>query len=104
MNTWLIFLEYAKQHPHAIPKKMKQRAAVYHKFIDSCKCGAKHEVCNILGVTKVTSGSHKINDDPEILKAKIRAYESIVKDKDEYIEALESYIKKHNKLKRTSSV
>lgn len=104
-NKWLLFLEYAKEHPQTVPKSQKLRSEMYHKFIDHCKCNSKPEVCRRMGITSLKSTKTKSYDpdnDPVMLRAKIKAYEEIVDNKDKYIEELEAFLHKSNKTRKTA--
>lgn len=99
-NKWTIFLEYAKQNPQTIPKDPKKRAELYHRFLDTCKCNAEHEVCKVLGISSLKQMQRfKMSDDPVILKNKVAVFEEMVadlqnqlEDKDVYIAELEAFL------------
>lgn len=100
MNRWLLFIKYAKDNPTIIPKNTKERAKLYHDFIDSCKCGSStnNKICDVVMIKKIKQNKvYSASKDPLMLEAKIKAYENIVDDKDKEMEELYLYIKELEK-------
>jgi hypothetical protein len=99
MSTWTLFLEYAKHNPHKIPKDTKERAKIYRQFVDHCKCNDKHELCWKMGITAVkkSKGSYDPDNDPIVLRAKVRALEELISVREEYIAELEKFLKKRSR-------
>lgn len=83
-SAWDLFLSYAKAHPHEVPKDMKQRAKLYNTLMAKCKCGMADPLCSRIGISAVVHVPRKINtaNDPDMLKAKVRALEEIVREQD----------------------
>lgn len=91
MDSWKLFLSYAKSDPINIPKSIKERSKIYRNYKELCHCGKKTPMCATLNIKNVC-GQHKsaydINKDAYMLQAKIKAYEDILADKDKEIESL----------------
>lgn len=97
MNSWLLFLQYAKTHD--LPKSKKELSKIYQDLKNSCFCGDKNKMCSFLGfLPKVKN--HDIKD--AILEGKVKALEEKSKHDDEYISLLES--KLHKVSKKVNSV
>lgn len=90
MNSWQIFLEYAKSHPHLIPKNTKQREKTYHQIKNECFCGKENKLCTPLKFEKKIENK---NSDNILLKAKIKALEEKSLEDDKYIHELEKQLK-----------
>lgn len=102
-NKWLLFLEYAKDHPDQVPRDNKKRAELYRHFLEACRCNAKSLVCARLGIKQLkNSKSYNPENDPLVLKARIQAYEEILADKDKYVQELETFIKRRSRSRATA--
>lgn len=89
MNSWHVFLEYAKSHPSEVPKTQKERAKLYQNVKQSCFCGQKDKLCVPLGFsTKLKNNDIK----HALLQAKLQTYEDIIEDNKQYIAKLEKLI------------
>lgn len=91
MNPWHMFLEYAQSHPE-VPKDSKLRSKLYQNLKQSCFCGHKEKLCGPLGFASKVKLQNNISQ--ALLDAKLKAYEELLKDKDEYISHLEKMLKK----------
>ena len=101
MNSWSIFLSFAKNNPTEIPKSIQSRSKIYKNYKELCMCGSDQKICSTLKLEskckqpkKVSYNPHK---DPVMLQAKIKAYEDILADKDEQIKHFEKYFSKSKK-------
>lgn len=45
MNSWQVFLEYAKSYPGEVPRSMKERSKLYNSIKYSCVCGKANKLC-----------------------------------------------------------
>lgn len=89
MNTWFNFLVYMRENPHISDRSMKSRSELYNKYKTSCLCGARDPICKKLGFKPIcVKSAYNPHKDPDMLQAKIKAYEDIVKQKDIEIKRL----------------
>lgn len=96
MSSWTAFLAYAKGEK-SIPRSVQGRSAVYQQHKEACACGRGGKMCGTLAMKQLCKASPKKydpNSDPLMLRAKIKAYEDILKEKDELIEHYEKMLAK----------
>lgn len=103
-NNWVAFVKYAKEHPHLYPRSHKARSELYKSIVNTCKCGSRDKICEVLQIKNVIPRAiYSPSKDAYLLQAKLKAYEEIVRDKDDeikdlnkYIQTLERHIRKKN--------
>lgn len=89
-NPWLIFLEYAKSHPHIVSSNSKERSKLYQSIKSGCMCGEKHNLCAPMNIASKEKKEHSIKY--AMLEAKVKAYE-------DYVEELEHKLKSKTRVK-----
>ena len=102
MNSWLLFLAYAKAHPSEVPRLMKERSKYYNALKSSCVCGnpTNNKICGIVGIQskiKLTNIREKIN-----IESQIKALQDKSNRDAAYILDLEDQLSTFNKKNKSA--